>query len=98
MRTEKICDRARASVRMRVLLDGRLVLDSAYPPSGLWSDGNSVAVERIRVVSGEHRVAVEIGDSDDPDEWTHVVEQTLTFGEDARRVITFDRVSGFEVY
>jgi ferredoxin/coenzyme F420-reducing hydrogenase delta subunit len=98
MRREKICDRARASVRMRVRVDGRLLLDSVYPPSGIWSDGNSVAVERFRVSSGEHRVSVEIGDSADPDEWNHVLEQRITQAEAERRVITFDRVAGFGVH
>ncbi len=98
MRREQICDRTRASVRMRVQLDGELLLEAAYPPSGIWSDGNSVAVERIPVPPGEHRVTVEIGDSADPDEWTYVLEKQISLVEEARRVITFDRVAGFEVH
>lgn len=95
MRKEQICDRGRADVRLRVTLDGERVVDSAYPPSGIWSDGNSVAVEIIPVAEGEHHVAVEIGDSPASDEWGHRTEETLNFTQEARRVITFDRLAGF---
>jgi hypothetical protein len=95
MRRARICDRARADVRLRVTLDGERVVDAAYPPGGVWSDGNSVAIATIPVGTGEHHVKVEIGDSASADEWAHVTEETLAFSEEARRVITFDRLAGF---
>ncbi|MEE9279772.1 MAG: hypothetical protein V3V67_06320 [Myxococcota bacterium] len=57
-----------------------------------------MAVEHIPVSPGEHTVAIAIGDSADPAEWTYTFEDTLTFGEEARRVVAFDRVSGFSVH
>ena len=95
MRRAKICDRARAAVRLRVGIDGATVLESSFPPAGIWGDGNSVAVERIRVEPGEHRVRVAIGDSLDAEEWSFTGEQTLTFTDSERRVVSFDRVVGF---
>jgi ferredoxin len=95
MRQEKICDRDRAPVRMRVSIDGGTVVESSFPPKGIWGDGNSVAVERIPVEPGEHRVRVAIGDSLDAEEWSFTDEQTLTFTDSERRVVSFDRVVGF---
>jgi hypothetical protein len=98
MRQAEVCERGRAPVRMRVSLDGVSIVDESFPANGIWSDGNSVAVAPLRISPGEHQVRVEIGDSRDADEWTYTTEHTLEFGERDRRVIAFDRVSGFSVY
>ncbi len=98
MRKDRICDRRRSSVRLWVTLDGATVLKSSYPPGGVWGDGNSVAVEHLPVSIGEHRIGVAVGDSADPNEWSYTLERTLTFDGSARRVIAFDRLSGFTAH
>ena len=98
MRRDRVCDRARADVWMRVAVDGAVVHEGAYEPKGIWHDGNSIAIERIVVVPGEHWVRVEIGDSLDPGEWTFRSEQTVSFSENARRVLAFDRLAGFTLH
>jgi len=95
MRKKTVCERMRAHVRLRVAVDGATVVDTSVVPSGLWEDGNSVTVERIPVEPGEHRVSVAIGETIDPDEWSFRDEATLTFSEKMRRVVLFDRVTGF---
>lgn len=95
MRKPMECDRIRPPVRLRVDIDGKRTLEASITPSGLWEDGNSVALERIALEPGDHLVRVEIGETADPDEWTFEAEQTLTFSEEARRVVVFDRVAGF---
>ena len=96
MRKERICERHRPPVRLRVTIDGVTALEASIAPSGIWEDGNSVAVERIPVALGEHHVSVAIGETMDPDEWSFGDEQTLTFSERHRRVVVFDRVGGFD--
>jgi ferredoxin/coenzyme F420-reducing hydrogenase delta subunit len=98
MRKDKICDRRRADVRMRVAIDGTPVLEQAYAPKGIWGDGNSVAVERIPIAPGIHEVSVSIGDGHDPEEWAFAHSASLEFEESARRVITFDRLTDFVVH
>jgi coenzyme F420-reducing hydrogenase delta subunit/NAD-dependent dihydropyrimidine dehydrogenase PreA subunit len=95
MRKERICERTRPPVRLRVTIDGTTALETSIAPSGIWEDGNSVAVERISVEPGEHHVSVAIGETVDPDEWSFGEEQTITFTDEARRVVVFDRVAGF---
>jgi coenzyme F420-reducing hydrogenase delta subunit/NAD-dependent dihydropyrimidine dehydrogenase PreA subunit len=95
MRKERVCERTRPPVRLRVAIDGATALETSIPPSGIWEDGNSVAVERIPVAPGEHLVSVAIGETTDPEEWNFGNEQTITFTDESRRVVVFDRVSGF---
>ena len=95
MRRERVCERTRPPVRLRVAIDGATALETSIPPSGIWEDGNSVAVERIPVEPGEHLVSVAIGETTDPEEWNFGDERTITFTDEARRVVVFDRVAGF---
>jgi coenzyme F420-reducing hydrogenase delta subunit len=95
MRKERICERTRPPVRLRVAIDGVTALETSVAPSGIWKDGNSVAVERTPVEPGEHRVSVAIGETADPEEWSFGEERTITFTDEARRVVIFDRVAGF---
>jgi coenzyme F420-reducing hydrogenase delta subunit/ferredoxin len=95
MRKPVQCDRTRSAVRLAVRIDGVEILNKSIPPSGLWEDGNSVALERIAVEPGRHLVQLAIGDTADPDEWTHRDQQELDFTLEDRRVVVFDRVSGF---
>ena len=95
MRQEEICERRRAPVRLAVALDGVAIVETTFPPHGIWGDGNSVAIERIPIEPGEHRVHVSIGDSLDPEEWSFSDERVLDFDADSRRTVVFDRVAGF---
>jgi coenzyme F420-reducing hydrogenase delta subunit/Pyruvate/2-oxoacid:ferredoxin oxidoreductase delta subunit len=98
MRRERVCERTRPSVRVRVAIDGTRVFETSVVPSGIWEDGNSVTVERIRIEPGEHTVRVAIGETADPEEWTFGEERTMTFTDEARRVVVFDRLAGFTWY
>jgi coenzyme F420-reducing hydrogenase delta subunit len=95
MRRERVCERTRLPVRLRVAIDGAIALEDVIEPSGIWRDGNSVAVERISVEPGAHNVSVAIGDTADADEWSFKEARTISFSDDARRVVVFDRVAGF---
>jgi coenzyme F420-reducing hydrogenase delta subunit len=94
MRPKKICERRRADVRLRVHVDGRKLVDRAYEPRGIWHDGNSIAIERIVVPEGEHAVRVEVGDTADGT-WPHRAEERVRFEAGRRRVVLFDKLSGF---
>jgi len=96
MRKAVQCDRGRAAVRLVVAVDGVPVLRKTIPPSGLWGDGSSVALERVPVGVGRHDVEIAIGETADPDEWSYRDERNLDFTLDDRRVVLFDRVAGFE--
>ena len=96
MRREEICARGRAPVRLRVSVDGEVLVENAYPPRGLFSDGMSIAIEQWAVAAGAHEVLVEIGDSADPSVWDHRDSRTVEFSGTSRRVVIFERIHGFQ--
>lgn len=95
MRQDVVCERGRAEVRLRVAVDGAVVLDKAYAPHGLSSDGNSVAIETLDLAQGPRRVELRIGETSNPDEWTYETIRTLDFEPARRHVALFDKVTGF---
>lgn len=96
MRPPKICERKRDDVRMRVEIDDQVVSNKAYPPAGLWNDGNSLAIERLEVAPGRHRVRVSIADGADPDEYAFQSDPVeLEFTPHGIHVVRFDRTTGF---
>jgi hypothetical protein len=98
MRKPVQCDRGRSAVRLLVRVDGVEVVRKSIAPAGVWGDSNSVALERVPVDAGSHVVGVAIGDTANPEEWTYRDERSIEFTLEDRRVIIFDRVSGFGWY
>lgn len=95
MRSDQVCERGRASVRLRVFVDGVVVRDSTHPARGISGDGNSLAMESIHLEPGERHVDVWVGDSAELDVWEYRTSRTVDFGRGSRRVLLFDRNAGF---
>lgn len=91
MRQPRVCERERAAVTMVVVVDGTTVVERRYEPSGLFGDGSSVALEKIPLAPGAHRVEVTIDDGDRRHHEVRGVELT----EGAHRVLLFDKATGF---
>ncbi len=94
MRQARVCDRRRHDVRLRVVIDGRTVLDKAYSPRGLWSDGNSMALETLPLGTGEHNIEIALDDDGKPP-WAFTDAHVLHVAAKQRHVVTFDRLTGF---
>ncbi len=58
MRAPLACPRERAPLRLRVELDGTLLLDEMLTPRGLARDGRTILYRRYSVAAGEHRLIV----------------------------------------
>jgi ferredoxin/coenzyme F420-reducing hydrogenase delta subunit len=97
MRQEKVCERGRAPVRVRVAVDGAVVLERRYAPGGVFGDGPSVVHERLAVAPGTHSVSIAIADTLDG-KWTHQDQRSLTLEPRHAHVIRFDRAAGFHWY
>lgn len=96
MRGVPVCERRRAPVRMRVTIDGIVVHNGVYPGIGLWQDGASVAMERLKVAPGLHEVLVQIGDSVETDRFSQSESRQLEFTSYHRRLVHFERAGGFK--
>lgn len=96
MRGIQQTERRRVPVRLRVWLNGSVVLQQAYRPKGVFEDGNSIAIAHIPVQAGTHLVRIEIGDSADPNSWNHQTSRHIEFKSSHRKVILFDKMGGFQ--
>jgi hypothetical protein len=76
-------------------VDGEVALARSYAGTGLSGDGNSVAVERIALPPGIHRVEVSIGDGPDRAVFEHASTGEVDLRAGGRAVVLFDRLSGF---
>lgn len=97
MRPQRTTERRRAEVRLKVVVDGEILLEKSYPPSGLWGDGPSVALEEFSVSEGLRRVELFMSD-DGGEAWNLRAAQDLLFEPRARCVALFDRTSGFSFH
>lgn len=97
MRRDQVCERGRAPVRLRVRVDGRTIHHGTYEPRGLFGDGHSIAVEHLAVQPGARWVEVALGETSNPEEWTRVFQKRLKLQEGARRVVLFERGTGFQI-
>jgi coenzyme F420-reducing hydrogenase delta subunit len=95
MRKSRQCDRKRADVRLRVLVDGQQALLRSLAPKGVWSDGSSIALERIPLEPGRHEVQVAVGDSSHADEWSFTAERVVEAVAGRSVVVELDRERGF---
>ena len=58
----------RADTRLRIVLDGRRVLERTYRPGGLRHDGPTFAYEELAVPLGRHRLEARLTDAHEDDE------------------------------
>jgi ferredoxin len=93
----KICERSRPDVRVGIWLDGEQVGEHVYEAHGLSSDGPGIGTERLAVTPGEHHVTVRLGNSAQPEQWTHEWSDTLDFDAGHSRVVLYESNEGFIV-
>ncbi|PRX38055.1 hypothetical protein SAMN05216257_103426 [Meinhardsimonia xiamenensis] len=98
MRLREICDRRRAPVHVRLVLDGQALIDRAVPPSGLWGTGPSRLYARFAVPAGPHQIALWLAENPEGDgaRWELARQVTLTPGENL--AIDFDTEAGGFVF
>lgn len=94
MQAAQICERGRPPVRLQVTVDGEIAHEKAWPPGGLWNDGASVAIARMPVEPGAHRIDIKIDDGGEG-AWTHEAGRSVTVQERQRYVVLFDKNDGF---
>lgn len=89
--------RERSKVRLRLVMDGKTVLEKRYKPKGFFNDGTSSAVEYLPVEPGTHTVEVYLGDTTDG-EWLYTDQKTVDFKVHHRTVVRFSRSDLFKWY
>lgn len=85
---EQLLGAERHPVGLRVRVDGELVLEGEYPPTGLRNEGKSSAVELLWVGSGEHDVEIEM--IDDGETWQIVFDSAVGIAAESFSTILWD--------
>jgi hypothetical protein len=66
-RVSEICERGRASTRIRLELDDQVLLDRQVNPAGLHGDGRAYLLKFIDLPAGRHQLTVALSDRPDED-------------------------------
>lgn len=89
MRTAEDCQRGRSPVAVRIVVDGRTLLDRSFAPAGLSHDGASSGYWRTPLAAGPHRLQVAFRDDLRADAPAYERDTTLTVAEGQIVLIDF---------
>ncbi len=96
LRTAEDCQRGRSPVSVRIVLDGRTLLERSVAPAGLSHDGASSAYWRTPLPVGEHRLQVAF--RDDQREGAPVYEKDTTLQVAEGQIVLIDfRADGVSI-
>jgi hypothetical protein len=93
MRAPLICPRERVPVTVELEMDGKLLLRTTAPPSGLARDLASIVYWRQPVAAGPHRFVARLNDRR-TEGFSHVAEATVTLEPGDALVIDFQAEQG----
>jgi ferredoxin len=86
----------RFPTRLRLEIDGRVVLDQTYRAQGFHQEGSAFVYDKFFLSPGEHEVRLSMDDAGG--ELQTVIDQTVNFAPGQIRTLTLNRVTGaFEV-
>ncbi len=86
--------RDRVPLGLLVRLDGKVLMDRVYFPSGLRRDGNTFVFKKFFVSAGEHKLEVAIRDTKKGlTEYDHTLSKTVDFKKLKFVVLDFDPVT-----
>lgn len=93
MRVATSCPRERHPVVVSLEIDGLALYQESISPSGIWSDGESVVYQRLRLTAGEHQLHVGIRDSGADEGFDFEARQTISLVPGQHMVIEFDQTT-----
>jgi len=85
---EKIFGGQHFPISVRVLLDGEIILDETYQPSGVTGNGRVSALEFLQIQPGVHRLEVLI--KDDSDEYRTAYAGEVAFEQSKVFILAYD--------
>jgi len=84
------CPRERFPVLVSLSIDGKLILERAYSPTGIKKDMASYVYEEFTVTPGTHRVTVTMYDREKTAAPEYSLDETIDFKPAGIRVVWFD--------
>lgn len=93
MRRPADCPRGRHPMRVELSADDVVLYSETVLPTGLWSDGKSIAYKRVKVTAGEYRIQVALDDTGSTSGFNRMQTRVLVIKPGQNLVIGFDELS-----
>jgi hypothetical protein len=77
MRAPMDCPRERSTLRIELIMDGKLIHNLVAPPPGAYKDQGVDIYENVTVPIGNHTFTVRMKDSDQSDDFTYSNDYTV---------------------
>lgn len=93
MRRPADCPRERHPVRVEILGNGDMLYSDTLPPSGMWSDGTSIAYQRIVIAAGEYHLQMRLDNTGNESAFRYSQTANVSIAPGRNFVIRFDQLS-----
>jgi len=93
MRRPADCPRERHPVRVEISANKKILYSATLPPSGLWSDGESIAYQRIVIAAGEYDLSMNLDNTGSDSTFRYSQSAHVTIAPGRNFVIRFDQLS-----
>lgn len=94
MRKPLACARERLPIWLEVLLDDRVLIRDAFPPTGFADDGPARIYERFEVRPGRHLLTLRLRDSRRTEGFDYEFQETVELQPQQNLVVDFRTESG----
>lgn len=96
MRRDEICERERKKSLVHLVVDGNELYVKQLQPLGFRSDGLSVLLHTIPMLTGEHRVEISLKSIQG--EAISTFSENIFFENNRRYLVDYQKGKGFELY
>jgi hypothetical protein len=93
MRRPADCPRERHPVRVEITANDEVVYSAILPASGLWSDGESIAYQRIVVDAGDYDLRMKLDNTGNESAFLFTQSAIVDIAPGRNFVIRFDRLN-----
>ena len=93
MRRPADCPRERHPVRVEISANDKILYSDTLLPSGIWSDGESYAYQRIVIDGGEYHLVMKLDNSGNEAAFRYTQSANVTIAPGRNFVIRFNQLS-----
>ncbi len=93
MRRPADCPRERHPLRVEITANDDVLYNAILPPSGLWSDGESIVYARIVIAAGDYDLQMKLDNSGNESAFRYTQSATVNIAPGRNFVIRFDQIT-----
>jgi len=93
MRRPADCPRERHPVRVEIIANDEVLYNAILPPSGFWSDGESIVYARIVIVAGDYDLQLQLDNTGNESAFRYTQSAAVDIAPGRNFVIRFDQLT-----